>query len=152
MNIKAALNEEKSSAIVVSFDATWEPLLNTDAVHHVFRKRGPANLDVKWIYVYMGSPIKALVGRLPVSSVQKLSIKDALNLALDGAIEYSELKKYAIGYLSLYVFDVGKYEKCKKHISYVELNNKYNFHPPQSFLYVSKNGHDELNTICGFLN
>jgi predicted transcriptional regulator len=150
MILKAQDNNDASDAILVSFDAKWAKPLVGGSVSQVFRKRGPKSTSPNWVYVYAGTPIKAIVGRLPVIQLRQLTIKEALTLAHDGGLRRNELAEYAAGYESLCIFTVGKFQSSSREIALSELKKDYNFNPPQSFLILSMQGKKVLDKLCGF--
>jgi predicted transcriptional regulator len=150
MTLKSQDNNDASDAILVSFDAKWVKPLNDGSVSQVFRKRGPKSTSPSWVYVYAGTPIKAVIGRLPVIHLRQLTIKESLALANEGALERSELAEYAGEYSSLFVFTVGKFQSASTEVTFPELKEKYGFAPPQSFLILSTQRKNALDTLCGF--
>ena len=151
MLLKSQNNNDASDSILVSFDAKWAEPLAGGSVSQVFRKRGPKSTLPNWIYVYAGTAIKAVIGRLPVMSLKQLTLKDSLALADEGAIKTTELQEYAGAYSSLFVFTVGKYQPASSPAHFSKLKNDYGFAPPQSFLILSKEGKFTLDSICGFV-
>src|SRR5262245_61548049 len=88
-------SKEDNSSLVLSFDQKWQRLLLDSEVEVVFRKKGPTPRKLGFIYVYIGSPISALIGRVPVKSYTKMDTSAALKLADKGKIELAELRAYA---------------------------------------------------------
>ena len=107
-------------------------------------------MSPSWVYVYAGTPIKAVIGRLPVIHLRQLTIKESLALANEGALERSELAEYAGEYGLLFVFTVGNFQSASTEVTFSELKEKYGFAPPQSFLILSTQGKNALDTLCGF--
>ena len=141
---------DMSDGIVVSFHSKWLPILSRGAIKYVFRKRGPQNMNPKWMYVYVGSPTKAVVGRLPVTHVDTRTLRDCVGQASGGAITADELNKYADGYERLFVFTVGHYQAAARPASLAALSSKHRFVPPQSFLVLSIPGARVLDEMCKF--
>lgn len=150
MMLKSQNNNDASDSILVSFDAKWAEPLAEDSVSQVFRKRGPKSTSPNWVYVYAGTPIKAIIGRLPVMRLKQLTIKESLALADEGALKIKELQEYAGEYSSLFVFTVGKFQPAFRPAPYSKLKEDYGFAPPQSFLILSKEGKIALDALCGF--
>jgi hypothetical protein len=48
------------------------------------------------------------------------------------------------------VFTVGKFQSASTEVTFSELKEKYGFAPPQSFLILSTQGKNALDTLCGF--
>ena len=150
MTLKAIEKDDSSDSIVVSFNAKWAPIFPKNSISCVFRKRGPKHSEMKWIYVYVGIPVKALLGRLPILQLRHLSVEESISMANAGALDSHELRKYASDYASLYVFDVGDFQPALKHIELEKLKNDHFFTPPQSFLILSIDGKKSLDVLCGF--
>jgi len=150
MTLKATNKEEVSDGIIISFHGKWLTTLSSGAVGCVFRKRGPQHMIPHWIYVYVGTPMKAIAGRLPVKKVEVVSVKECIRLASEGAIGRDELAKYANGYKELFVFWVGNYQLANHGVDFAYLNSRHGFTPPQSFLLLSEQGKRRLDELCGF--
>lgn len=150
MILKSQNNNDASDSILVSFDAKWAEPLAEGSVSQVFRKRGPKSTSPSWVYVYASTPIKAVVGRLPVMCLRQLTIKESLVLADEGALKRRELQEYAGEYSSLFVFTVGKFQPAFRPVSFSKLKEDYGFAPPQSFLILSEEGKIALDALCGF--
>ena len=143
--LKMTTSDNASSSIVVSFESKWEEPLRTQEVSVVFRKRGPRNFIPDFIYVYVGSPLSSLIGRLPVNNCEQLPVAKALKLADAGAISSEALRSYSGDYESLYVFSVGDFEEVSNVLTYSELAHDFGFSPPQSFFVLSKSGKTTLD-------
>lgn len=104
MILKSQNNNEASDSILVSFDAKWAEPLAEGSVSQVFKKRGPKSTPPSWVYVYAVTPIKAIVGRLPVMQLRQITIKESLALADEGAFKRKELQEYAGEYSSLFFY------------------------------------------------
>ena len=150
MTLKATQNETVSDGIVVSFHAKWQPLLDSRAVNCVFRKRGPRHITTNWIYVYVSTPTKAIVGRLPVKKVEVLSVRECMGYATAGAITQDELSKSATGYKELFAFTVGNFKPANRVAGLNQLRSRHGFTPPQSFLLLSKQGKRQLDKLLDF--
>lgn len=148
--LKATAREDSSEAIVVSFDAKWSELLTSSTVTRIFRKRAPRSLAPRFIYIYVGAPVSALIGRCEVSSLDWLPTKDALALSTEGAISEEDLRRYADNYESLAVYTVGPIQVCVSPLSFSILQKQYAFSPPQSFFVLSKTGKHNLDEVAGF--
>jgi predicted transcriptional regulator len=150
MMLKSQNNNDASDSILVSFDAKWAEPLAEGSVSQVFRKRGPKSTSPNWVYVYAGTPIKAVIGRLPVMCLRQLALKESLALADEGALKKRELQEYAGEYSSLFVFTVEKFQPASSPAPYSKLKEDYGFAPPQSFLILSEEGKIALDALCGF--
>lgn len=148
--LKATTSDDASKAIVVSFDAKWGELLRHKPVTRVFRKRAPRHTAPRHIYVYIGAPVSALIGRCEISSLDWLPTADALALSSEGAISQDDLRRYASDYETLAVYTVRPIEVCRSPLSFSLLHERFSFSPPQSFFVLSRTGKDELDDVAGF--
>lgn len=148
--LKSTTADDASGAIVVSFDAKWGELFRHKPVTRVFRKRAPRNMTPKQIYVYIGAPMSALIGRCAVTALEWLSTEDALALSSEGLLPIEELRRYARDYDSLAVYTIQPIELCSSPLSFSTLQEKFSFSPPQSFFVLSRQGQRDLDHVAGF--
>lgn len=143
--LKATKPEEQSDAIILSFEERWEQSLVGNKISCVFRKRAPTKNDIKWMYVYVGSPRKAIIGKYEIKEIELLNVDAAVDLAVLGGLTKSELLDYAEDYSQIYLFSVQEFMKADKYADLDILKGKYKFTPPQSYLILSDFGKNELN-------
>lgn len=74
---KAENNDDRSGDILVSFDAKWHLAFQKGGIQYVFRKRVPTSFKPEVIWIYMGSPVKQIIGRAKVVSVKHCNKKEA---------------------------------------------------------------------------
>ncbi|HOO93761.1 MAG TPA: hypothetical protein PKX94_09840 [Opitutales bacterium] len=103
-----------------------------------------------WIYVYVGTPTKAIIGRLPIQKMEFLPLNECIRHSAKGAITKDDLSKYASGYAELFVFTVAEYQAAKTAVELEYLKERYAYSPPQNFLVLSKQGKQALDELCGF--
>ena len=103
------------------------------------------------MYVYIGAPVSALIGRCEVTGLDWLPIKEALAHSSEGAIPQDELRRYAGDYDTMAVYTIESIEVCRSSLSYSQLHEKFSFSPPQSFFVLSKAGQGELDELAGFV-
>ena len=132
--------DDASDSIVLSFAGKWEKRLRSDKVKCVFRKRAPRKFTPKWIYVYLASPRSAIIGRCELISLDRISTPKALAMVDEGSISEQELRAYAFGYETLYVYRIKPVQCFEKTLSWSTLNADYGFSAPQSFFVLSENG------------
>ena len=101
------------------------------------------------LYVYAGAPIKAIVGRLQVTSCAKSPLQDCLEMSALGDLAPSEISNYAANYADLYVFSVLEYESFKTVLSFESLREQFGFSPPQSFMILSTEGEAAIEKASG---
>ena len=149
MNLaKATDAKTRTSSIVVSFDSKWHTLLLEGKIHAIVRKRGPKKIKPEWIYVYVNSPISALVAKMPIRRFEWRQGFDA-RLCKDAALPPDEMMSYT-GAEKYATFHVGKPRLASPRISLRELASKLHFTPPQSFFVVSVSGKQALDRLGNF--
>lgn len=134
----------------MSFASKWLVPLLSNEVSVVFRKRRPCNITPEWLYIYIGAPTSALIGRARIYSLTSLPSAEALLLATEGKIDIDELAAYAMGYDSLAIFRIGTLETPRSRLKLSDLFAQFGFSPPQSFFVLSKSGHINLDSAAGF--
>ena len=150
VQLKSEGSKNGSESIVVSFDSRWLKPLHENRISVVFRKRGPRSFSPKYIYVYVGSPVSALVGRTKVTKYEWMPLESALCKAQDGFIKEEELRNYAGRYSELAVFSVERFQAMPNTLSLQYLHDTFEFYPPQSFLRLSIQGEAELEKRGNF--
>jgi predicted transcriptional regulator len=148
--LKATTNDDASEAIVVSFDAKWGEILQQKHLTRVFRKRAPRNVGPSYMYIYIGTPVRALIGRCEVFGLDWLPTKEAIALFSEGAISEDDLRRYASTYEKLAVYTVGPIQVCRSPLSFSFLQEQFTFSPPQSFFVLSRTGQQKIDEVAGF--
>jgi predicted transcriptional regulator len=151
MNLAKATDARTStSSIVVSFDSRWYELLRQGKLRAIIRKRGPKKIKPECIYVYVNSPVSALVARLPIRKFEWRNSANA-RLCQETALKPEEITAYAGGE-QFAVFYVGQPELAQPRVPLRELASKLGFVPPQSFFVVSSSGKEQLDALGNFGN
>jgi len=148
--LKMSGPRDASEAIVMSFEAQWAEPIKQQKVHCVFRKRAPRHLTPRLMYIYIGSPLSAIIGRCLIVSIELRKSAHAFALAGQGHISLEKLKQYAAHYDSLAVYTIKPIELCKSPLLYPLLRTTFSFSPPQTFFVLSRRGQAELDTLAGF--
>lgn len=138
------INKEKN--VIYSFKGKWlEAILNGD-VRAFFRKRFPKEKP-KRVYLYIGSPISAIIGWSEVYSLDRVETSIALNMSEDGAIHRSELSEYLDGSTSVGVFKIGEINHFENYLSVSDVCRVFNFHPPQNFMQIQQSDAAKLDEL-----
>jgi predicted transcriptional regulator len=137
-----------TSSIVVSFDSRWYELLQRGKIRAVIRKRGPKKVKPECIYVYLNSPISAVVARLPIREFEWRNNVDA-QLCQKTTLNLKEIRAYTGGE-RFAVYYVGKPELAQPKVPLNELASKLGFVPPQSFFILSNSGKEQLDSLGKF--
>lgn len=150
LHLKANSSKDTSNAIVVSFASRWQSALAAREVHLFFRKRGPRAVTPEWVYVYVGAPASALIGRFRLRQHVQLDAHRALELAGEGGLTPEELLNYLGGSSHVDAFFVDELELAPRACPLAKLKEQYKFDPPQSFLFLSIEGLAALDGALGF--
>jgi predicted transcriptional regulator len=143
--------EDESNAILLTFDSRWRTSLVTGQVRVVFRKMGPKAFVPDLMYAYVASPDSAIVARMPITSYAAMPLKDAVQLADQGAISAEELIQYAHTWQELIVMHVGAVAVAKAPITYDYLAKEYNYWPSSTFIPLSRTGKTVLDKLGQFV-
>src|ERR1700742_3873226 len=103
------------------------------------RRRFPMSAPQGTIaYIYSTSPVRALVGRAEIANVVKLPVRDIWKRYSESAfIEKADFKTYFSGLDEGYAIKFANARPLKRQLELAELRERFNFEPPQSFLYAS---------------
>lgn len=145
--LKASTPENSSRSIVVSFGGKWHQPFLSKKVRVFFRKRGPRLMVPDYVYVYIGLPVSAIIGRAPVKNVEWLSPDDALRLAHDGAIAPEELRRYSRDSMQLCTVTLGGFQEFPVPLTATKLRSEFAMIPPQNFFVLSKSGKSSLDRL-----
>lgn len=127
----------KPRSVVYSFEGRWEEPLRRGEVRVFFRKRRPVILPDR-VFLYLGVPVKQIIGFCQVDSIEEVDLKMAISLRKRGAITENELIKYIGEKGSVHAIHVSVPTIFQKTLHLVELEDKFGFSPPQSFSNVSE--------------
>ncbi len=142
----------QSDSVVVSFDSKWlEPLVAGD-VHSVIRRRFPKARTPIWLYAYVNSPVSGLVCRSRIVAIDSLTLSDALGQASNLLLSSDEIRDYFGEYEHLGRYELGRAEVFGHTLGVNRLREAGRFFPPQSFLYLSRDGEDFVNEAVGLSN
>jgi predicted transcriptional regulator len=141
---------DASDAIVVSFHAKWRELFMQNAVKRIFRRRAPRTAPTQ-MYVYIGSPVSAIIGRCTITDLDWLPVEDVLALSSEGALSRDELSQYIGNYQTLAVYSVRPIEVCRRSLPLSILKERFSFSPPQSFFALSRAGQQALDDAAEFI-
>ena len=141
-----------SPAIVLSLSVNDAKKVTSGALTELIRKRYPKAVSPEWLYVWAKSPISALVGCAAIVRLQVISVDEALESHEEYCLSVQELREYCADYESLGVFVLGPYERAETPLGLAELREAGRFHPPQSFLYLSRQGREYLSSEASFIS
>ena len=102
------------------------------------RRRFPISVPAgTYAYIYSTSPTRALTGVAQIQAVRKKSIEEIWKDYSDTAfIEKTDFDDYFKGLEFGFAIEFTKARKLKRSLSLEELRDRFDFEPPQSFLYA----------------
>lgn len=149
---KALTLDERSNAIIVSFDSKWhQPFLNSE-FSVVIRKRVPRDRTFEWIYAHIKSPIGAICGRARIKSIGTMGADQALSLYKSINLSKDEIAEYISGEDSIGFYAIDQYEIAINPANTELINDYLKYSPPQSFTILSTVAKKTIDEICGFDN
>ncbi len=103
------------------------------------RKFPQKNIKGATALIYSSSPEQKILGFVSIKDVKKLAIADIWEKFSDQiGIEAAAFNKYFDGVESGYAIFLDKPTKLKQEVGIEELSRKYNFSPPQSYIYATE--------------
>ena len=135
--------DRKLDSVVYSFSARWNDALCSGSVHVFFRKRRPKT-DPRFVFLYVGFPVKKIIGFAEVKSIAAIDLNRAIQLKDQAAIEEKELIKYIGPDSSVFAIQISGPKIFAKPFDLEALNQRFGFHPPQSFSKLNAEMFDHL--------
>lgn len=129
------LSKKKNLSVVYSFEGRWEEALRKGEVRVFFRKRSPTKLPSR-VFLYVGVPVKAIVGFAEVESISSTSLSEAVAIRKAGAITENELIRYIGQSGQVSAIRISAPTLFRKPLSLSDLKERFSFNPPQSFSIV----------------
>ena len=146
----AAEHRKTAAGILVSFHAKWSEKINAGQISVVFRKRLPLVSSPTVMFAYIGSPKSEINARLPIESIEELSIAECFALSDRGAITQREIERYADGRTHLRVARVGAPLVALSPVTLDLLQTRFDFFPTPNFISLSDEGVQALSALGNF--
>jgi predicted transcriptional regulator len=150
LHAKALTDAEQSNAIVVSFAAKWHQHLLSRDFSLVIRKRVPRSRTFEWLYFHINSPVGAICGRAQIKHISNMKVEHAIALANKINLSPEEIKSYLAGDTYIGCYKLGAFQFGKMQVHTTKLATRTIYHPPQSFLILSKQGKKIIDEMAGF--
>lgn len=141
-------SDTPTDTVIVSFRAKWTRILETKQLDVVFRLRVPT-APVETMFIYIGAPVSAIVGRASILKTEQVSHDIASELAHRGHMSRSALLNYIGNRKVVGVYYVKDVHFFNKQIPLSELRKQHTFHPPQSFSFVSHDAYSVFEAMGG---
>ncbi len=142
--------EDRSGAIIVSFDSRWHDVLKGGRVSYIIRKRIPKD-TYEWIYFHVNSPISTICGRAKINNICNIALSEALKLSDEIGLSEKDISAYVGNRNSIGCYGIGSFEVAAKPQRADDINKFISYNPPQSFLILSKSAKqiiDEMSEFC----
>ncbi len=149
---KATSLQEQSDSIIVSFGADWHDQITTAAFRAVIRKRIPKSLDFKWLYIHVNAPVGAICARAKIVKIFTPTEKEAISMAKEIQLQPPDIRAYLGGDSTIGCYQLGAFQFPKRALTTAHLSTQLVYHPPQSFLIISKSAKQIINRMAGFPN
>lgn len=147
---KAQSEHDRSDSIIVSFDPEWHEKIRRSDFSVIIRKRTPAKVQPSFIYFHVNAPVGKISARARILSIQKIDTATALELSSRIGIDRSLIKKYIGPAASVGAYFIENIELPEIEISTKEIQKKCVYTPPQSFLFLSREGKSVIDQLCRF--
>lgn len=149
---KALTLDERSNAIIVSFDSKWYQPFQNSEFSVVIRKRVPRDRTFEWIYAHIKSPIGAICGRARIKSIGTMEADKAINLFESIRLSKKDIIEYISGDDTVGYYEIGQYDAAISPVKTDTINNYIKYSPPQSFTILSIAAKQAIDAMCGFDN
>lgn len=140
-------NIEQESSVIYSFKGKWLDRLKAGQVQVFFRKRMPREKPCR-VYLYVGSPVSAIIGWADAIELFKADPNHAMQLTSEGAIDPDELGDYLKDAQSVGVIRLGRPHLFQRPLEISRVRRVFNFHPPQNFVQISGNDARKLDELA----
>lgn len=132
--------DDPSSSIILAFSGLWHVPITNRQVSVIFRKKGPQRFTPDWVYAYIAIPTKAIVAKLEIDTLERLSTDQASQLARSSMLTPDEIRKYAGEHSRLFVYRVGTILVARKPITLTDLIAQFNYWPSSNYTPLSAQG------------
>lgn len=150
VELRATSEDTRSESILVSFSAKWRRAIEAGTIRAVIRKRVPSSTNPAIMYLYVGSPEKAIVARASISRVVQIPVSEAICLNKDLGIQSKEILAYCGNLQNIGYYHLNSLELADPALKLEDIQAVSHFHPPQSFLYLSQDGERVIHKLTSF--
>lgn len=134
---KASNVEDRSSAIIVSFDSRWHDAIKNGRISSIIRKRIPKD-TYEWLYIHINSPIGAIYARTKIKCILNITLDEAIKLSDEIGLSEEDISAYAGNANSIGCYKIGLFEFAINIQKTEAIKRVMNYNPPQSFLILSR--------------
>jgi hypothetical protein len=147
---KAAMPEDRSDAIVVSFEYKWYTAIIRAAFSLVIRKRIPTSHKPDWMYFHVNAPKSVICARASVTAVGTMPTKLLCTFTSELALHPDEIAQYCKGREEVGVYRIAGVTLPAVEASMAVLQRELIYSPPQSFMFLSRQAKAVIDRICNF--
>ena len=147
---KAETPENRSDAIVVSFDNIWYAPLHRHGFSAIIRKRVPTRFKPSWIYFHINAPKSAICARAPLKRIDHVDLKSVIDMKEFLGLSRDEIIKYVGPSASIGVYILERIDLAPVEVSINQLAEHLIYHPPQSFFALSTPAKTVVDRLCAF--
>ena len=136
--------------VVLSIRPQYASLIMAGRKTVELRRRFPASMPKGTIaYIYSTFPERAMVGHAEIVSVRRLDVEGIWRCYADAAcVERKDLDSYFEGLDQGFAIELEKARPFEKPLSLSFLRERFEFSPPQSFLYARQDLRAMLRGDC----
>ena len=127
----------QSASVIYSFQFRWLEDVQSGRIGVFFRKKWPTVKPQK-VFIYAGAPASLLVSVAEVERMEDVDLDRAFELADLGRISNEELKSYIGPNRRVKAIFLHNHQLLQKPLGIKELRRIFSFHPPQSFVHISR--------------
>jgi predicted transcriptional regulator len=150
VSIRPETLDERSRSFILSIDAKWMNLMRNGDLRCVIRKRLPLANEVSSVYFHAKSPASSIFGRAQVSGIYKVAIVDIVARKNDLRMTELEILDYTRGLSQIGIMEFRNFESTCGPVEMESFRNMLDYHPPQSFAFISRSALPVINNLCGF--
>lgn len=149
---KCSLSPERkldAKGFILSFWPEWEQKINDNEVAVVFRRNAAIIKTPAFLYAYLNKPKQKVIGRSVIESITRENVKQCLSLGPRSGYSDDDIRLY-VGYKSVVVYHLGRFEVAPNAVLLRDLSAKYNFTPSPQACLLSEEGRQLLDRDLGF--
>lgn len=147
---KALTDDDRSDSIIVSFDSAWLQKILDATFSAVIRKRVPVSVIPSWIYFHINAPFSEIRARARIDTIKMISKQDAVRLHKQLDLSIDEIRAYVGAASEIGAYSVAEFEIASNNITARALQEQMIYSPPQSFLFLSREGKAVVDRLCNF--
>ena len=146
----AVQSEDRSDAVVVSFDSRWYDALRTGSLSMVIRKKVPMSEQPHWLYFHVNSPKSAICARTRILAVEHLPTQAVHAFVNELSLTSEEIDRYCGHLKEVGVYRLSDIELAAPEASLAELRRRLHYSPPQNFMFLSIQAKGIVDQACAF--